>query len=121
LSASGSQPRELARTTSQGYTRFNLQALFQLASIGANAGVDLWNYQTEDGRGIRKALDWVLPFVRGEKEWTYKQIKKFDTAEYYPLLVQASIQYDDPSYAELAWKLKGAQGASDRIHLFLGK
>ena len=117
----GSQPRELARTTSQHYVRFNLEAFFLLASLSANLGVDLWNYRTEDGRGIRKAMDWVLPFMRGEKEWTHKQIKMFDTAEYYPLLVQASIQYQDPSYAELAWKLKGAQGAFDRIHLRVGK
>jgi hypothetical protein len=117
----GAQPRELARTTSQHYVAFNLEAFFALAAIGANAGVDLWNYQTEDGRSIRKALDWVLPFIRGEQEWTYKQIRKFDSAVYYPLLLQASAQYNDPSYAELAWKLKGAQGASDRIHLLLGK
>ena len=117
----GGQPRELARTTSQGYVRFNLEAFFLLANLSANLGVDLWNYQTEDGRSIRKALNWVVPFIKGNKEWTYKQIKKFDTAEYYPLLLQASIEYSNPSYADLAWKLKGAQGASDRIHLFLGK
>ena len=117
----GSQPRELARTTSQGYVRFNLEAFFLLASLGANVGVDLWNYRTEDGRSIRTAMDWVMPFIRGEKEWAYKQIRKFDTAEYYPLLLLASVQYNDRSYAELAWKLKGAQGASERIHLFLGK
>jgi len=117
----GSQPRELARTTSQGYVRFNLEAFFLLANLGASVGVDLWNYQTDDGRSIRKALDWVLPFIRGGKGWAHKQIKKFDSAEYYPLLLQASIQYSDPSHAELAWKLKGAQGASDRIHLHLGK
>lgn len=117
----GSQPRELARTTSQHYTAFNLEAFFALAAIGKNVDVDLWNYQTEDGRSIRKGLDWVLPFARGEKEWSHKQIKKFDTAAYYPLLIRASIQYNDPSYAELAWKLKGPQGSSERIHLLAGK
>jgi hypothetical protein len=117
----GMQPRELARTTSQHYTRFNLEAFFGLASIAANVGVDLWSYRTDDGKSIRNALDWVLPFVRGDKEWAYKQIKKFDNAEYYPLLLQASVQYHDPSYADLAWKLKGIQGASHRIHLFVGK
>ena len=117
----GTQPRELARTTSQHYVAFNLEAFFALAAIGGNAGVDLWNYTTEDGRSIRKALDWVLPFVRGEKEWMYKQINKFDAAAYYPLLLEASARYNDPSYAELAWKLKGAQGISDRIHLLIGK
>jgi hypothetical protein len=117
----GSQPRELARTTSQHYVRFNLEAFFLLANLGANIGVDLWNYRTEDGRSIHKALDWVVPFIRGDKEWTHKQINKFDSAEYYPLLLEASIKYGDRSYAELAWKLRGAEGASDRIHLFLGQ
>jgi hypothetical protein len=117
----GSQPRELSRTTSQHYVLFNLEAFFLLASLSANTGIDLWNYRTEDGRGIRKALDWVLPFLRKEKEWTHKQIKQFDDAEYYPLLIQATFQYNDPSYAELAGKVKSAQGASDRIHLFIGK
>ena len=121
IEADGSQPRELARTTSQHYVRFNLEAFFLLANLSANIGVDLWNYRTEDGRSIRKALDWVVPFIRGDKEWTYKQITKFDVAEYYPLLLEASIRYGDRSYAELAWKLKGPQGASDRIHLFLGQ
>jgi hypothetical protein len=116
----GSQPRELARTTSQHYTRFNIQAFFALATIGANSGVDLWTFQTEDGRSIRKALDWVLPFMRGEKEWTHQQIKKFENKEYYPILLQASIKFNDPSYAKLAWKLTGAEGALDRIHLLIG-
>ncbi|MCX6142445.1 MAG: alginate lyase family protein [Ignavibacteriales bacterium] len=117
----GSQPRELARTTSQGYVRFNLEAFFLLANLGANLGFDLWNYRTEDGRSIRKALDWVLPFIRGDKEWTHKQIKRFDIVEYYPLLLQASARFNDPTYTELAWKLRGAEGASDRIHLLIGK
>jgi hypothetical protein len=117
----GQQPRELARTTSQNYTQFNLEAFFRLAALAKSTGVNLWNYQTEDGRSIRKALDWVLPFIRGEKEWTHKQIKPFHSSSYYPLLIEASVVYCESSYAELAWKLKGDQGLSDRVHLFLGK
>jgi hypothetical protein len=92
-----------------------------LAALAKSTGVNLWNYQTEDGRSIRKALDWVLPFIRGEKEWTHKQIKPFHSSSYYPLLIEASVVYCESSYAELAWKLKGDQGLSDRVHLFLGK
>jgi len=116
----GSQPRELARTTSKHYTAFNLEAFFALASIGSNAGIDLCNYQSDDGRGIRKALDWVIPYLRDEKEWTHKQINNFDPAAYYPLLIKASAVFRDQSYGELAKTLAGARGRSHRIHLLVG-
>jgi hypothetical protein len=117
----GSQPRELARTTSKHYVAFNLEAFFALASIGSTAGIDLWNYQSNDGRSIRKAFDWVIPYLRDEKAWTHKQIKKFDPAQHYPILITASVFYNDESYAKLAFNLAGDRGDAHRVHLLLGK
>ena len=117
----GSQPRELARTTSKNYVAFNLEAFFALASIGSGVGIDLWNFHSNDGRSIRKALDWVIPYLRDGKTWTHKQIKSFDPVQYYPLLVTASVFYNDQSYAKLASILAGDRGNSHRIHLLLGK
>ena len=59
----GRQPRELERTQAWNYSLFNLEALFDAASIADKLGMDLWNYETQDKRGIRKALDWLLPFA----------------------------------------------------------
>ncbi len=56
----GSQPFELARTEPWDYSVFNLQAFFADAELGRSAGVDLWGYQSPDGRSIRKALDYVI-------------------------------------------------------------
>jgi hypothetical protein len=117
----GSQPRELARTTSKHYVAFNLEAFFALASIGSAVGIDLWNFQSNNGRSIRKALDWVIPYLRDEKEWTHKQIKSFDPAQYYPILITASVFYNDQSYARLASTLAGDRGDSHRVYLLLGK
>jgi len=91
----GRQPRELVRTLSFDYSLFNLRALFDLASIGKNAGVDLWHYQTADGRSILKALAFMATYSNPAKVWPYKQIaapKREDLAE---LLLRASTIYSD--------------------------
>ena len=65
----GRQPLELARTKAWAYSFMNLQGLMLLARLGEKVNVDLWNYQSADGRSIRKALDYVLPYAFGEKKW----------------------------------------------------
>src|SRR5262249_45088845 len=56
----GSQPRELARVNSWGYSAFNVTAMLSMAELAERAGVDLWTFRTADGRSIRSALDYLL-------------------------------------------------------------
>jgi len=95
----GRQPHELSRATSFGYCKMNLDGLMTLANLADRVGVDLWHYQTEDGRSIRKALDFVVPYLRDPaKQWPGKQIKGFDRGGYTPLLRQAAAKFNDSSY-----------------------
>jgi hypothetical protein len=96
----GRQPRELVRTLSFDYSLFNLRALIDLASIGKNAGVDLWNYQTTDGRSILKALEFMAAYSNPVKVWPYKQIAKSKNEELGELLLRASAVYSDSRLAE---------------------
>ena len=89
----GRQPRELARTLSFDYSLFNLRALVDLASIGQNAGVDFWHYQTADGRSILKALEFMAPYADPAKAWPYKQIRRPNRSELGVLLLRAAAVY----------------------------
>lgn len=116
----GSQPQELARTTSWHYSVFNLDALFHLASLAERVGVDLWNDTTADGRGIHKALDYLVPYLKKEKEWPHPELKGVDGKDLYSILLQASIKYRDPKYSSLARKIPGIDLRNNRFLLLYG-
>lgn len=94
----GKMPRELQRTKSFGYSAFNLRALEDLASIGQNLGIDLWHFQTSDGRSIRKALDFMAPYANPAHKWPYQQIEQANRASLALLLLRAAPNYPDAHY-----------------------
>ncbi|MGD9721385.1 MAG: alginate lyase family protein [Pirellulales bacterium] len=94
----GRQPFEMLRTKSWDYAILNLEGLFTLANVGDAVGVDLWNYQTVDGRSLRKALDFLLPYASGAKKWSARQIVPFDPAALAPLLRRAARAYGEATY-----------------------
>jgi len=97
----GKMPRELQRTKSFGYSAFNLRALEDLASIGQNLGIDLWHFQTSDGRSIRKGLDFMAPYLKADSKWPYEQIEKPDRRSLVYLLLRAAPAYPDAHYESL--------------------
>lgn len=100
----GRQPYELVRQTSLGYSILNLLGLFKLAIIGEHLGFDLWNYQTPQGAGLQKALNYLLPYVSENQTWPYAQIRPPGAEENrnsIDLLCQATIHYQkNESYIE---------------------
>ncbi len=101
----GRQPHELSRTRALSYATYNLQLLFGLAAIGDKCSINLWNAVDETNRGLRVALDWLIPYWTQSAPFPYQQIVPFDysVAEY--LLYKASCAYDCSSYEEAARNL----------------
>jgi len=104
----GTQPLELARTNSWGYSNFNLRALTELAILGNQVGVDLWHFESPDGRSMRKALDYLLPYATGAKPWPYKQISEMRGSDLAEPLLEAAKAFHNPDYEAAAKKLSAA-------------
>ena len=114
----GRQPLELRRTKSFDYSQVNLRALFALATLGERVGVDLWRFETPDGRSLRKALDWLIPFATGERPWPHEQITPLRGSLLAPLLRRAAVAYGDERYERLAAQVARRErlGAVDLVY-----
>jgi hypothetical protein len=98
----GKQLLELVRTATFSYSCFNLLALSTLAGLSEHAGVDLWHYRTADGRSIRAALDFLVPYLgKNPKPWTMQQIHESKPDEVLPVLRSAVLVYGDDRYESL--------------------
>ena len=100
----GRQPFELARTKAWSYSLGNLQGLMSLARLGENAGVDLWNYQTADGRSIRKAIDYLMSFAVGDQEWPHQQLGGWSAEGIHAVLRRAAPKYPSAPYRAIVLK-----------------
>ncbi len=115
----GRQPLELARTLPWHYSVFNLTAWFRLAAFGERLGLDVWNYATADGRGIRRGLDFLMPFgIR--TGWPYPEIGQRQYGEFYDLLCQAAVRYHDIECERASYLVPVPNAERRRIHLLLG-
>jgi len=103
----GRQPRELERTRSWDYSEFNIAAFMDLATLGQHVGIDLWNYRTADGRSIRQALDFMVPYAAGEGKWAFDQITEFRASTIHRILRRGAVAWKAPKYKALADKIGG--------------
>jgi len=112
----GSQPLELARVDSFLYSRFNLLAMFDLATLGGHVNIDLWHYQTPEGAGLRKALDFLLPYVvQPDKPWPHERGKKQPRSLDARLLRQAFAVYGDSCYRDTLRTLPNGDTGRDAL------
>jgi len=72
----GSQPEEIRRVDGLGYSAFNLEAQFHVATLAAGLGIDLWNYTAPNGASLRRALDYLRPYNAKPETWPTSQNEK---------------------------------------------
>jgi len=101
IDANGRQPHEIARTLSWDYSLYNLRAFVCIAQLSRHVGADLWNYRTADGRSIRIALDYLLPYLEQPDRWPHEQISDMDLPRIgHMILPLAYERYRDPRYLQ---------------------
>jgi hypothetical protein len=105
LKSDGSQPLELARTKSWGYVNMNMFGYYLIAKLAENANINLWNQQISEGKSMKNALQFIIPYLKNEKIWEYEQIQKIGFGETIKILKYASKKYSNPEYEELAKKI----------------
>ncbi|HJZ68325.1 MAG TPA: alginate lyase family protein [Blastocatellia bacterium] len=116
IAADGSLPQELRRTKPYGYSLFNLEAMAAVCQILSTTKDNLWTFETSDGRGMRKAMDFMLPYIRDKKSWKLAPDVMYD--QYWPMrqtsLLFAGLALGRADYIDL-WKKLPPDSAVEEI------
>jgi len=105
MAADGSFPLELKRTKPYGYSLFNLDAMAAVCQVLSTSEDNLWTFQLSDDRGMKKAMEFMVPFIADKKKWAYPpDVMYFDQWPVrHPSLLFAGLALDEPAYINL-WK-----------------
>jgi alpha-glucosidase len=116
IAPDGSFPEELRRTKPYGYSLFNLDALATVAEIISTSSDNMWTFETPDGRGLRRAMEYMVPYIRNKKAWP----KPPDVMYYdewpmrHPSLLFAGVALNRPDYVAL-WSSLPADSSIDEV------
>jgi hypothetical protein len=105
IAANGSLPLELRRTKPYSYSLFDMDVLCGIAQSLATRADDLWNFATSDGRGLRKLMEFMYPFIKDKSAWPFAHdVEHFnDFPVRNPALLFSGLAYDQQKYIAL-WK-----------------
>jgi hypothetical protein len=96
----GSFPREIKRTKPYGYSIFNLDAMATICQMLSTKEDNLWNYQTDDGRSVKKGIEFLYPFIKDKKKWPYKEDVMY--WEFWPV-AQPFLVFGADEYHQQQW------------------
>jgi len=100
MAVDGSLPLEMSRTKPYGYSIFNLDAMTMLCQILSTHDDNLWDFETADGKSIKKGITYLYPFVRDKGKWTLQPDVMY--WENWPV-AQPFLLFGANAYRENAW------------------
>jgi len=105
MAMDGSFPRELTRTKPYSYSIFNFDVVAGLCQSLKGLAPDPPNFQLADGRGLRKAAEFLYPFLKDKGAWKWaKDVEHFDALPVRsPGLLFSGIAFREQRYIDL-WK-----------------
>jgi beta-galactosidase len=105
MAVDGSFPLELARTKPYGYSLFNLDAMATVCQILSTPEDNLWTFELPDGRGMKKAMEFMFPFIEDKSKWQYPpDVMYFDEWPVrHPSLLFVGLALNEQKYIAL-WK-----------------
>jgi hypothetical protein len=116
MSQDGSFPRELRRTKPYGYSIFNADAMATICWICSTPQDNLWNFQSTDGRSIRKAIEYIAPFIADKSQWPFNHDVMFweQWPVRSPVLLFGGLAYREPAWLD-TWKKLEANPTNDEV------
>jgi hypothetical protein len=106
----------MKRTKPYGYSLFNLEAFAAICQILSSPEDDLWAFELPDGRGMRKALDFMAPYIRDKSRWPLGPDVMYD--QHWPMrqssLLFAGLAFGRTEYVEL-WKRLPADSQVEEV------
>jgi hypothetical protein len=105
MAADGSFPLELERTKPYAYSIFQLDNMATLCEVLSTPEDNLWEFELPDGRGIRKAMAYLQPYLTDKSAWPLDpDVESWDGwPARQPALLFASLALNEPRYLDL-WK-----------------
>jgi len=83
IAADGSLPEELRRTKPYNYCLFNLTGLTTICQTLSDDKESLFTFELPDGRGYRKTIAWMFPYIANKSSWPYKPDVEY--FQYWPI------------------------------------
>jgi hypothetical protein len=105
IAANGSLPMELARTKPYSYSLFDMDVLCGIAQSLSTEKESLWSFSTQDGRGLRKLMEFMAPYIKDKSTWPFKHDVEYwdDFPARNPALLFSGLAYNQQDYITI-WK-----------------
>lgn len=105
VAANGTFPRELPSVNAYRDSLFNLDMLAAVCQLLTTRFDSVWDYELQDGPGMRVAIAFHYPFIVDRKLWPYRaDVDHFDELPgRRPSLLFCARAYQRPEYAD-TWK-----------------